>query len=142
MEEKLLKFGVPVYPLQSTEVIMSDYKEVFDGAGKLKDYQVKLHVSPNVPPVAQPDRCTLFSLHDKVKKKVEELVSMDIIEPVKGLTPWVSPVVVVPQQNDKIQLCVDMRRANEVMIRERYPIPTVDEVLQSLNQSTVFSKLD
>ena len=86
LEEKLLKFGVPVYTLQSTEVIMSDYKQVFDGAGKLKDYQVKLHVSPNVPPVAQPDRCTLFSLHDKVKKKVEELVSMDIIEPVKGLT--------------------------------------------------------
>ena len=50
--------------------------------------------------------------------------------------------MVVTQQNDKIQLCVDKRRANEVMIRERYPIPTVDEVLQSLNQSTVFSKLD
>ena len=73
---------------------MSDYKEVFDSAGKLKDYQVKLHVNPNVPPAAQPVRRTLFSLHDKVKKKVEELVSMDIIEPVKGLTPWVSPVVV------------------------------------------------
>ena len=38
MEEKLLKFSVPVYTLQSKEVIMSDYKEVFDGAGKLKDY--------------------------------------------------------------------------------------------------------
>ena len=142
MEEKLLKLGVQVYTLQSKEVIMSDYKEVFDGVGKLKDYQVKLHVNPNVPPVAQPVSRTLFSLRDKVKKKVEELVSMDITEPVKGLTPWVSPVVVVPQQNDKIRLCVDMRWANEVIITERYPIPTVDEVLQSLNQSTVFSKLD
>ena len=56
--------------------------------GKLKDYQVKLHVNPNVPPVAQPVRCTPFSLHNKVKKKVEELVSMDIIEPVNGPTPW------------------------------------------------------
>ena len=142
MEEKLLKLGVQVYTLQSKEVIMSDYKEVFDGVGKLKDYQVKLHVNPNVPPVAQPVSRTSFSLPDKVKKKVEELVSMDITEPVKGLTPWVSPVVVIPQQNDKIRLCVDMRWANEVIITERYPIPTVDEVLQSLNQSTVFSKLD
>ena len=121
---------------------MSDYKEVFDGAGKLKDYQVKLHVNPNVTPVAQPVRRTLFSLRDKVKKEVEELVSMDIIEAVKGLTLWVGLVVVKPQQNDKIRLCVDMHRANEVIIKERYPIPTVDEVLQSLNQSTVFSKLD
>ena len=67
---------------------------------------------------------------------------MDIIEPVEGQTPWVSPVVVVPKQNDEICLCVDMRRANEAIVRERYPIPTVDKVLQSLNQSTVFSKLD
>ena len=121
---------------------MSDYKGVFDGVGKLKDYQVKLHVNPDVPPVAQPVRRTPFSLRDKVKKKVEELVNMDIIEPVEGPTPWVSPVVVVPKQNDEIRLCVDMRKANEAIIRERYPIPTVDEVLQSLNQSTVFSKLD
>ena len=70
MEEKLLKLGVPVYTLQSKEVIMSDYKEVFDGVGKLKDYQVKLHVNPNVPPGAQPVSHTSFSLRDKVKKKV------------------------------------------------------------------------
>ena len=129
----VLKLGVPVYTLQSKEAIMSDYKEVFDGVGKLKDYQVKLHVNPNIPPVAQPVRCTPFSLRDKVKKNVEELVSMDIIEPVNGQTPWVSPVVVVQKQNDEIWLCVDMQRANEAIIRECYPIPTVDEVLQSLN---------
>ena len=109
---------------------------------KLKDYQVKLYVDPNIPPVAQPVRRTPFSLRDKVKEKVKELVAMDIIEPVEGPTPWVSSVVVVPKQNDEIRLCVDMRRANEAIIREHYPIPTVDEVLQNLNQSTVFSKLD
>ncbi|XP_068706850.1 uncharacterized protein [Montipora foliosa] len=62
----VLKLGVPVYTVQSKEVIMSDYKGVFDGVGKLKDYQVKLHVNPDVPPVAQPVRRTPFSLRDKV----------------------------------------------------------------------------
>ena len=95
----------------------------------------------DVPPVAQLFRCTPFSLRDKVKEKIEELVAMDKIKPVEGPTPWVNPVVVVPRQNDEIRLCVDMLRANEAIVRERYPIPTVDEVLQSLNQSTVFSKL-
>ena len=99
-------------------------------------------MDPDIPPVAQPVRRTPFSLRYKVKEKIEELVAMDIIEPVEGPTPWVSPVVVVPKQNDEIRLCVDMRRANGAIIRERYPIPTVDEVLQNLNQSTVFSKLD
>ena len=133
----VFKLGVPVYTLQSKEAIMSDCKQVFDGAGKLKDYQVKLHVNPNATPVAQPVRRTPFSLRDKVKRKVEEPVSMDIIEPVNGLTPWVSPAVVVPKQNDEIRLCVDMRRANEATIREHYPVPTVDEVLESLKQSSV-----
>ena len=51
--------------------------------------------------------------------------------------------VIVPKANgDDIRLCIDMRRANEAIIRERHPIPTVDEVLQSMNGSTVFSKLD
>ena len=50
--------------------------------------------------------------------------------------------MVVPKQNDEIRLCVDMRWANEAIIRERYQRPSVDEVLRNLNQSTVFSKLD
>ena len=56
-------------------------------------------MNPEVPAVAQPVRRTPFSLREKVKK-IEELVAMDIIEPVEGPTPWVSPVVVVvPKQN-------------------------------------------
>ena len=70
----VLKLDVPVYVLQSKEEIMSDNKKVFDGVGKPNEYQVKLHVNPNVPPVAQPIRHTLFSLCDKAKKKVEEVV--------------------------------------------------------------------
>ena len=41
-----------------------------------------------------------------------------------------------------IRVCVDMRRANEAIERERHPIPTIEEVLHDLNGSTVFSKLD
>ena len=48
----------------------------------------------------------------------------------------------MPKPNGDIRLCVDMRRANGAIVRERHPIPTVDEVLHDLNGSTVFSKLD
>ena len=67
---------------------------------------------------------------------------MDIIEKVEGPTPWVSPVLAVPKKNGEIRLCLDMRQANRAVIRERHPIPTVDEVLHCLNGSTVFSRLD
>ena len=65
--------------MTSSETIMSGYKEIFEGVGKLKEYQVKLHVNTDVTPVAQPVRRTPCSLRDKVKEKIEELVAMDIV---------------------------------------------------------------
>ncbi|KAK7099126.1 hypothetical protein V1264_003313 [Littorina saxatilis] len=64
------------------------------------------------------------------------------MEKVDGPTPWVSPIVVVPKPNGEIRLCVDMRRANEAVERQRYPMPTVEETLIEMNGSTVFTKLD
>ena len=86
---------------------MRDIFEIFEGEGKLRDYQVKRHVAPEVLAVVQPVRRTPFSLREKVKKKIEKLVAIDITEPVEGPTPWVRPVVVVPKQIKMIKyVCV------------------------------------
>ena len=69
-------------------------------------------------------------------------MELDIIEKVSGTSSWVSPVVVVPKPSGDIRLCVDMRQANMAVKRERLPIPTIDEVLQDLNHSKFFGKLD
>ena len=115
----------------------------FSGRGKLKNVQFKLHVNKDVKPVAQPVRRLHFGLRDKVDKKLDELLKEDIIEEVpSGPTEWGSPLVVVPKPDGDVRVCVDMRRANEAIERERHPIPTIEEVLHDLNGSTVFSKLD
>ena len=79
-----------------------------------------------------------------MKAKIDELLEGDIIERVEGPTTCASLVVVAVKPSGEIRLCVDMRRANEAIFRERLPIPTVDEVhlLEELNGSTVSSKLD
>jgi hypothetical protein len=64
------------------------------------------------------------------------------MEKVRGPTPWVSPLVVAPKSSGEIRVCVDMRQVNTAVIRERNPIPTVEESLQELNGAAVFSKLD
>ena len=99
---------------------------MFGGIGKLKDYELKLHIDTEVQPVAQPLRRPAFSLREKIEKKLDELSHEDIIERVDGPTPWVNPVVVVPKPNGEVRLCVDMRCANKAIIRERHPIPTID----------------
>ena len=138
MELDLLRLE-PQVNVVSTPDIVDKYKACFEGVGKLTDYQVKVHVNKEVNPVAQHPRRVPFSLREKVERKLHELEQMDIIEKVKGPTPWVSPIVVVPKENSgKIRLCIDIRRANEAVVRERHPISTVDEALQDMTQSSVF----
>ena len=138
----VLRIGPQVNAVNSIDSIVARYPECFEGFGKLKDFQAKIHIDPNVKPIAQPMRRIPYHLRSKVEAKLQELEQLDIIEKVEGPTPWVNPVVVVPKSSGDIRLCIDMRRANTAVIRERHPIPTVDEVLQSMNQSTVFSRLD
>ena len=134
MELDALRLG-PQVNVVSTPDLVDKYKACFEGVGKS-------HLNKEVNPVVQHPRRVPFSLREKVESKLHELEQLDIIEKVKGPTPWVSPIVVVPKPSGEIRLYVDMRRANEAIVRERHPIPTVDEVLQDMTQSSVFSKLD
>jgi transposase InsO family protein len=124
------------------EDIREEFPECFRGVGKLTGYQVKLHVDNKVKPVIQPLRRPPFSLRSKIEAKLDELESLGIIEEVDSPSPWVNPLVVVPKSDGEVRLCVDMRQANPAVLRERYPIPTIEEVLQELNKSKVFTKLD
>lgn len=64
-----------------------------------------------------------------------------IIEPVVGYSRWVSPLVIVPKGDD-IRICVDMRLANKAIIREKHPLPTMDDMLPNLRNSKWYTKLD
>ena len=137
----VLKMGPQVNNLTEGD-IKQKFPRCFQGIGKLKNFELKIHIDPSVKPVAQSQRRIPFGLRKKVEDKLTELLDADIIEKADGPTSWVSPVCIVPKPSGEIRLCVDMRCANEAIQRERHPIPTIDEVLLDMNQSTVFSKLD
>ena len=134
--------GVSTDGVKGEPSIFEKFPGCCEGIGKLKDFQLSIPIDPEVQPIAQPIRRVPYHLRDKLSDKLDELVELDIIEKVSGPSSWVSPVVVVPKPSGDIRLCVDMRQANRAVKRERYPIPTIDEVLQDLNQSKFFSKLD
>ena len=126
----------------STQAIVGKHDAVFRGVGKLKDYQLKIHVSPKDHPGCTTTTTCAIHVRKDVDKKLKELQDLDIIEDVEGPTPWVAPLVAVPKSNGGVRVCVDTRRANKAVIRERHPIPTLEEMLAALNGAAVFSKLD
>ena len=119
-----------------------DFPKLFEGVGKYENFQLHIPVDKTAPPVAQPLRRVPYHLREKLDKKLDELEEAGIIEKCSGPSSWISPLVCVPKANGEVRVCVDMRRANEAVIRERHPIPTIEDVMQDLNKSSVFSKLD
>ena len=128
--------------LSSTQ-LRSEYSDLFDGIGKMKDFQVHLHIDLSVPPVTQPHRQIPFHLRKKLDTELDKLERQGIIEPVDGPTPWVSPLIVTPKPKnpDEIRLCVDLRQPNRAILRERHITPTIDDLIHDLNGATVFSKI-
>ena len=138
----LLRVGPYVRSVVGVRDPVDKYPMLFSGLGKLKDFQLQLHIDSDVQPVAQKTRRMPVALQHAVEKKLEELLQQGIIEKVSGPTPWVSPIVCAPKKNGDIRLCVDMRRANTAVRRERHPMPTIDDVLHEMTGAAFFSKLD
>lgn len=93
-------------------------------------------------PVRQPLRPVPIGMIDLVEERLNELLRLDMIEPVEGFTPWVSALVPVVKGNGKLRLCVDMRAANKAIILERHPMPGLDVLASKLAGSKIFSTLD
>ena len=75
--------------VSSTQAIVNKHDAVFRGVGRLKDYQLKIQIDPEVTPVGQPQRRVPFHVRKDVEKKLQELQDLNIIEDVEGPTPWV-----------------------------------------------------
>lgn len=109
--------------------------------GKIKDVLVEIPIRENAKPIAQPYRRVPVALETVVDKKIDELLKQGIIEPVNEPSKWISPMVVVPKEND-IRICIDMRRANEAVERENHPLPTMEDFLPHIGKGKFFTKLD
>ncbi|XP_017467975.1 PREDICTED: uncharacterized protein LOC108360273 isoform X2 [Rhagoletis zephyria] len=109
---------------------------------KIRNIEIKLSLNLSVKPIQQPMRRIPIVIEEKVEQKINEALAQDIIEPVLGPSSWISPIVAVFKDNGEIRLCVDMRRANQAVLRENYPLPTFDNFMTKLRGAKLFSRLD
>ena len=78
----------------------------------------------------------------QVENEIQKLLEQEFIEPVTSSPKCLSPLVCVPKKNGDAWLCVVMGKAKTAIIRNYYPIPTLDEILYEINGAKIFSKLD
>ena len=141
---KLIDFVREIQVTDSITVLKEEFAELFQGLGKLKNFKVKLHIDDSVQACAQPHRRVSFHIRKQIEEQLRADEALGVIERVNGQTPWVSPLVVVPKPKSpgQVRVCVDMRRANTAIKRERHITPTINEIIHDLNGACVFSKLD
>lgn len=76
----------------------------------------------------------------ELKKQLEELLDKGFIRP--SVSPWGAPVLFVKKKYGSLRLCIDYWELNKVTVKNRYPLPRIDDLFDQLQGSQVFSKID
>ena len=101
-----------------------------------------LNVDEKVRPQIMPNRRTPVSIKDKVSTELKRLVKLKVITKVEEPTAWLSQITCVEKKNGKIRICLDPNLLNRALLRERYILPTIDDMLHELRDSKIFTKAD
>ncbi|KAK1681098.1 hypothetical protein QYE76_041946 [Lolium multiflorum] len=105
-----------------------------------RDIEFIIELIPGTAPIAQrPYRMNPQELIE-LKKQLDDMLSKGLIRP--SASPWGSPVIFVDKRDGTIRLCVDYRKLNDVTIKNKYPLPKIDDLFDQMNGAKVFSKID
>ena len=81
------------------------------------------------------------ALRDIVKEEVQKLLDIGFIYPISD-SQWVSPLVLVPKKDGRWRICIDYRELNKSTLKDYFPLPFIDQVLDALAGKKYFSFLD
>ena len=123
--------------------LLQKYSSVFDTPQGLPPQRAVDHKIELVDGAKPPDQSARrFSPRelDELKRQIADLVEAGFIRP--SQSPYGAPVLFVKKKDGTIRMCVDYRALNALTVKNRYPLPRIDELLDRLHGAKYFSKLD
>jgi hypothetical protein len=124
--------------------IVCEYPDVFPeelpGMPPDRDIEFSIELLPKTAPISK--RAYRMDVKDliELKKQIEELLDKGFIRP--SSSPWGAPVLFMNKKDGSRRMCVDYRSLNEVTIKNKYPLPRIEDLFDQMRGSTVFSRID
>jgi len=123
--------------------LLSEYSSVFQDPKTLPPSRIYDHVIPLIPQAtpanSRPYRYSPLQ-KDEIEKQVREMLQAGLITP--SMSPFASPVLLVKKKDGSWRFCVDYRKLNDITIKNKFPMPIIDELLDELAGAHYFAKLD
>lgn len=101
--------------------------------------KMELIMQDNIPVYQHPRRLSAAE-REVVQSMIDDFLKMGIIRPSKS--PWASPILLRKKKNGSYRFCVDYRKLNMKIVKDRYPLPLMDDVIDDLSGNYVYSNLD
>lgn len=135
--------AIDTIPDNSVPVILQEFTDVFlDEFPSIPPDRKIEHVidTANAQLIANPAYRMSPRELDTLRAQLSSLTEKGLIRP--SMSPWSSPVVFVNKKDGTLRLCVDYRAVNAVTVRNRFPLPRLDECFDRLSNAKFFSKID
>jgi hypothetical protein len=153
---KYCRKGCPLYEIQVLEPTEDDkpslkdhptlreYRDVFPeevpGLPSRKDIDFSIELAPGEVLVSRtPYRMSTLELVE-IKLQLKEIMDKGYIQP--SVSPWGAPVPFVKKKDGTLRLCIEYRQLNKLTIKNKYPLPWINDLFDQLGGASIFSKID
>nr|GEU70018.1 putative reverse transcriptase domain-containing protein [Tanacetum cinerariifolium] len=124
--------------------IVREFLEVFPkdlpGLPPARQVEFQIDLVPSAVPVARSPYQLAPAEMQELSTQLQELSDKEFIRP--SSSPWGAPVLFVKKKDGSIRMCIDYREQNKLTVKNRYPLPRIDDLFDQLQGSRVYSKID
>ncbi|GJS53225.1 putative reverse transcriptase domain-containing protein [Tanacetum coccineum] len=124
--------------------IVRDFPDVFPedlpGLPPTRQVEFRIDLVPGAAPVARAPYRLAPSEMKELSEQLQELSDKGFIRP--SSSPWGAPILFVKKKDGSFRMCIDYRELNKLTVKNRYPLPGIDDLFDQLQGSSVYSKID